>query len=169
VHGQHTEDIAYPLAPIVTVERGVGMNVITVARPRSGFPVTTITLYDGLDRLELHNELDGDKLPFASGKSWNDSYYFAFPFALNPKGLTVLRGGQKWFDRFPEDYLPGARRDSVTTQHLIGMADNEGSVWLAHRQAFHFLYTGYVKARPSLKGAPAEFPAMFTGGSAPAI
>jgi hypothetical protein len=163
VHGQEPEDIAYPLAPVVTVKRGVGMNIITVARPRSGFPETIITLYDGLDRLDLHNELDGDKLPFASGKSWNDSYYFAFPFALNPKGLTVLRGGQKWFDRFPEDYLPGARRDSVTTQHLIGMADNEGSVWLAHRQAFHFLYPGYVKARPSPKGAPAEFPAMFTG------
>ena len=34
---------------------------------------------------------------------------------------------------------------------------------LAHRQAFHFLFPSYVKARPSAKGAPAEFPAMFTG------
>ena len=163
VHGQEPEEIAYPLAPVITVARGRTLSVLSIERPRSAFPQTTITLYDGLDRVDIHNRLDGGKLPFASGKSWNDSYYFAFPFALDPKQLTVFRGGQKWFDRLPDDYLPGARRDSVTTQHLISMADNLGSVWLAHRQAFHFLFSGYVKPHPSPKGAPIEFPAMFTG------
>ncbi|MFL6546573.1 MAG: glycosyl hydrolase-related protein, partial [Candidatus Udaeobacter sp.] len=84
-------------------------------------------------------------------------------FALGTKGLQVMRGGQKWFDRLPDDYLPGARRDSVTTQHLIGMSNGTASVMLAHRQPFHFIFPSYVKARPSPKGAPAELPAMFTG------
>jgi hypothetical protein len=75
----------------------------------------------------------------------------------------VLLGGQKWFDRLPDDYLPGARRDSVTTQNLIGMSDGQGSVMLAHRQAFHAVFPRYVKARPSPGNAPSDFPAMLTG------
>ncbi len=163
VEGQEPSAIAYPFAPVISVKRGMHLTRITVARERSAFPMTTITLYDDLDRVELHNEIDSAKLPFAGGQRWHDSYYFAFPFALGTKGLQVLRGGQKWFDRLPDDYLPGARRDSVTTQHLIGMSDGTASVMLAHRQAFHFIFPGYVKARPSPKGAPAELPAMFTG------
>ena len=102
-------------------------------------------------------------MPFAGGKSWHDSYYFAFPFALSAQNLKVLRGGQKWFDRLPDDYLPGARRDSVTTQDLIGMSDGRASVMLAHRQSFHSVFPGYVKARPSPGNAPSDFPAMLTG------
>ena len=77
--------------------------------------------------------------------------------------MKVLRGGQKWFDRLPDDYLPGARRDSVTTQNLIGMSDGRASVMLAHRQAFHFVFPGYVKARPSPGNAESDFPAILTG------
>jgi hypothetical protein len=163
VEGQEPSAIDSPFAPVISVKRGKRLTRIMVARERSAFPVSTITLYDDLDRVELHNEIDSTKLPFAGGQSWHDSYYFAFPFALGTKGLQVMRGGQKWFDRLPDDYLPGARRDSVTTQHLIGMSDGTASVMLAHRQPFHFIYPSYVKARPSPKGAPAELPAMFTG------
>jgi len=136
---------------------------VTVTRERSAFPTTTLTIHDDLDRIEIHNEIDSTKLPFAGGKSWHDSYYFAFPFAVGTQDLKVFRGGQKWFDRLPDDYLPGARRDSVTTQHLIGMSDGRASVMLAHRQAFHFVFPSYVKARPSPASAQPEFPAMLTG------
>ncbi len=163
VEGQEPSAIASPIAPVVKIKRGVRLTRVTITRERSAFPLTTITIYDDLDRVELHNEIDSGKLPFAGGKSWHDSYYFAFPFALGVQDLKVLRAGQKWFDRLPDDYLPGARRDSVTTQHLIGMSDGRASVMLAHRQAFHFVFPSYVKARASVKGAPAELPAMFTG------
>jgi len=163
VEGQEPSAIASPFPPVIKIKRGVRMTRLTITRERSAFPLTTFTIYDDLDLVELHNEIDGARLPFAGGKSWHDSYYFAFPFAVGTQGLKVLRGGQKWFDRLPDDYLPGARRDSVTTQHLIGMSDGKASVMLAHRQAFHFVFPSYVKARPSEKGAPAEFPAMFTG------
>lgn len=163
VEGQEPSTIAYPFTPVISVKRGSHLTRITVARERSAFPTTTITLYDELDRVELRNEIDSAKLPFAGGRSWHDAYYFAFPFELGTQNLQVLRSGQKWFDRLPDDYLPGARRDSVTTQHLIGMSDGVGSVMLAHRQAFHFIFPSYVKARPAQKGAPAELPAMFTG------
>jgi alpha-mannosidase len=163
VEGQEPSAIAYPLPPVINVKRGLRLIRITVSRERSAFPLTTITLYDDLERVELRNEIDSSRLPFAGGQSWHDSYYFAFPFALSANHLQVLRGGQKWFDRLPDDYLPGARRDAVTTQHLIGMSDGPGSVMLAHRQAFHAVFPSYVKVRPSAPGAPAELPAMFTG------
>jgi len=163
VEGQEPSAIALPIPPVVKIKRGVRMTRVTITRERSAFPLTTFTIYDDLDRVELHNEIDSARLPFAGGKSWHDSYYFAFPFAVGTQDLKVLRGGQKWFDRLPDDYLPGARRDSVTTEHLIGMSDGRASVMLAHRQAFHIVFPSYVKARPSAKGAPAEFPAMFTG------
>jgi hypothetical protein len=163
VAGQEPAVIASPIPPVVRIKRGAVMTRVTIDRERSAFPLTTYTIYDDLDRVELHNEIDSATLPFAGGKSWHDSYYFAFPFAVGTQGLKVFRGGQKWFDRLPDDYLPGARQDSVTTQHLIGLSDGKSSVMLAHRQAFHFVFPSYVKARPSPKGAPEEFPALYTG------
>ncbi len=163
IKGSEPSAIAYPFAPVISVKKGVQMTRISIARERSAHPLTTITLYDDLDYVALHNEIDESKLPFAGGESWHDSYYFAFPFRVKTEGLQTLRGGQKWFDRLPEDYLPGARRDSVTTQRLIGMTDGASSVMLAHRQAFHFVFPSYVKTKPSPPGAPKELPAMFTG------
>jgi hypothetical protein len=163
VEGQEPSQIALPIPPVVRIKRGLRMTRVTITRERSAFPLTTFTIYDDLERVDLHNEIDSASLPFAGGKSWHDSYYFAFPFAVGAKDLKVFRGGQKWFDKLPDDYIPGARQDSVTTQHLIGMSDGSASVMLAHRQAFHFLFASYVKTRPSAKGAPAEFPALYTG------
>ena len=130
----------------------------------SAYPLTTITMYDGIGRIEIHNELVPEKLPFIGGNgNWGDSYYFAFPFNVTTNNLQVLRGGQKWFDRLPDDYLPGARKDAVTTQHLIGFTDGASSAMLAHRQAFHWVYPSYVTTKMRAKGAPKDFPAMYTG------
>jgi hypothetical protein len=162
--GSAASNLPYPFAPEISVQKGDQMTRIVVRRNRSAFPLTTVTIYDDLDRAEIHNELDRAQMPFPGGdNNWNDSYYFAFPFALAKDNLKVLRGGQKWFDRLPDDYLPDARRDSVTTQHAIGMTDGNATAILAHRQAFHFVYPGYVNAKMQPQGAPKEFPAMFTG------
>lgn len=164
VEGAAASRVAYPTAPRVTVRKGQLLTVISVERERSVYPSTHVTLYGDLDRVEIRNTLDGRRLPFPGGdNNWNDSYYFAFPFALRTTGLQVLRGGQKWFDRLPDDYLPGARRDSVTTRHLIGFTDGAATALLAHRQAFHFVYPGYVATKVRPAGAPKEFPAMLTG------
>ncbi|MGB7070306.1 MAG: hypothetical protein WBD22_12495 [Pyrinomonadaceae bacterium] len=164
VEGQDASRVAYPLAAQVSVRKGVQMSQITIRRDRSVFPLTTITIYDGVDRVEIRNELDPKHMPFVGGNgNWNDSYYFAFPFNLSSKNLKVKRGGQKWFDTLPDDYLPNARRDAVTTQHLFGFTDGISSAMLAHRQAFHWVYPGYVSTKVRPKDAPKEFPAMFTG------
>ena len=161
--GPEASRVVYPVAPKITVRKGVQMTEITVTRERSVFPITKIVLYDGLDRVELRNELDPEKFPFVGGNNnWHDSYYFVFPFNI-AKDFKVMRGGQKWFDRLPDDYLLGARRDSVSTQHLIGFTDGRASALLAHRQAYHWVYPGYVSTKLRPKGAPAEFPAMYTG------
>ena len=162
--GSSASNLPYPFPPEISVEKGEQMTRIVVRRNRSAFPLTTLTIYDELDRAEIHNELDRAQMPFPGGdNNWSDSYYFAFPFAVSKNNLKVLRGGQKWFDRLPDDYLPGARNDSVTTQHAIGMTDGNSTAILAHRQAFHFVYPGFVNVKMSLPGEPKEFPAMFTG------
>lgn len=164
VEGSGASRVAYPLAPKVTIRKGLRLTRITVERPRSAYPATVITIYDGLDRAEISNTLDGEHMPFPGGNNnWSDSYYFAFSFAVPKENLKILRGGQKWIDRLPDDYLPGARRDSVTTQHFIGVTNGANTALLAHRQAFHFIYAGFINAKPVPRGAPTEFPAMYTG------
>ena len=164
VEGQDPSKVLYPFAPKISIRKGNQMTQIVVRRERSVFPETSITIYDNLGFVALHNELDAGKMPFVGGNNnWNDSYYFAFPFNVSATNLQVKRGGQKWFDTLPEDYLPGARRDGVTTQHLFGFTDGNSSAMLAHKQAFHWVYPSYVATKMQPKDAPKGFPAMFTG------
>ncbi|MBS1796851.1 MAG: hypothetical protein JSS81_23700 [Acidobacteria bacterium] len=164
VEGSEGSKLAYPLAPRVSVRKGAQMTEVRVKRDRSAYPLSVLTIYDGLDRVELRNELDPAAMPFIGGSNnWNDSYYFAFPLNVPAAGLKLKRGGQKWFDTLPDDYLPGARTDAVTTQHAIALTDGSASAVVAHRQAFHWLYAGYVDVKIRPKDAPKGFPAMFTG------
>jgi hypothetical protein len=164
VEGQDASKVVYPITPQISIRHGNQMSQIVIRRERSIYPLTTLTIYDGIDRVDLHNELDGTKMPFVGGdNNWNDSYYFAFPFNVSATNLKVKRGGQKWFDTLPDDYLPGARHDAVTTQHLFGFTNGQASAYLAHRQAFHWVYPGFVSTKMRAKGAAKEFPAMFTG------
>jgi len=165
VEGSDASKVVYPRDAKITVKRGLQMSVIEVSRPESAFPTSTITLYNGLDHVELRNELDLSKFPFAGGNgNWNDAYYFAFPFNVPADGLKLLRGGQKWFDRLPDDYMDGARRDSVTTRHSIGVTDGKQTVITAHRQAFHWTYSGFVSTKIKAKDAPKDFlPALYMG------
>ena len=43
------------------------------------------------------------------------------------------------------------------------MTDGKATALVAHRQAFHWVYPSYVATKPLPKGAPKQFPAMFTG------
>ncbi|MEQ1764075.1 MAG: hypothetical protein ABL984_13150, partial [Pyrinomonadaceae bacterium] len=165
VEGADASKILYPQSAKISVKKGVQMSVIEVTRPGSAFPTSRITLYNGLDHVELRNELDQSKFPFAGGNgNWSDAYFFAFPFNISANGLKVLRGGQKWFDRLPDDYMDGARKDSVTTRHSIGVTDGKQTVLTAHRQAFHWSYSGFVSTKVKAKDAPKDFlPALYMG------
>jgi hypothetical protein len=164
VEGPDASKVSYPVAPRIFVRKGAQMTEITVYRERSLFPLTSIAIYNDLDRVELRNELDPTKMPLPGGNNnWHDSYYFAFPFNISKDGLKVKRGGQRYFDTLPDDYLSGARKDSVSTQHLIGMTDGKSSALLAHRQAYHWVYSGFVSTKVKPKDAPADFPAMYSG------
>jgi len=164
VEGSDASKVSYPVAAKFRVRKGVQMSEITVERKRSSFPSTRIVIYNDLDRVELRNELDPKRMPFVGGSNnWHDSYYFAFPFNVSKDGLKVKRGGQRWFDTLPDDYLPGARMDAVSTQHLIGFTDQKASAYIAHRQAYHWVPAGYVSTSVRAKNAPQEFPAMYTG------
>ncbi|MDI1242332.1 MAG: hypothetical protein PSX80_10465, partial [bacterium] len=165
VEGSDGSKIVYPQTAKVSVKKGVQMSVVEVSRWESAFPTSTITLFNGLEQVELRNELDQSKFPFAGGNgNWNDAYYFSFPFNVSADGLKLLRGGQKWFDRLPDDYLDGARKDSVTTRHSIGVTDGKQTVIAAHRQAFHWSYSGFISTKVKAKDAPKDFlPALYLG------
>ncbi len=163
VEGADASKVSYPIMPKITVRKGVQMTEITVRRERSVFPVTRIAIYNDLDRVELRNELDPEKFPFVGGNNnWHDSYYFSFPFNI-AKDFKVIREGQKWFEILPDDYLPGARSDSVTTQHLIGLTDGRATALIAHRQAFYWVFPGYISTKLRPKDTGADFPVMYTG------
>ena len=164
VEGPEASVVTYPVAAKITVRKGSQITEVRVERERSSFPLSRVTVFNDLDRVELRNELDPKLFPFpGGGGNWSDSYYFAFPFNVSKNGLQVMRGGHRWFDRLPDDYLPGARRDSVSTQHLLAFTDGRTSALVAHRQAYHWVYPGYVATKVKPQGSPADFPAMYTG------
>lgn len=161
--GYEASKIIYPVSPKFTLKRGNILTKIEIIRERSSFPKTEISSFEGIERVEIHNEIAAD-LPFPGGNdNWDDSYYFAFPFNISKNNLQVKRGGQKWFDSLPEEYLPGARRDSVTTEHIIGLTDGNSTALLAHRQAFHFVFPGFVSTKIRPKDTPKDFPPIYTG------
>lgn len=164
VEGTDASKIVYPEPAGVRLMHGEQMAEMIITRRNSAFPETRLTVYKNLDRVDLRNELDRDKFPFVGGSgNWADSYYFAFPFNVSATDMKFIRGGQKWFDMLPDDYMDGARKDSVTTQHLVGFTDGRSTAMLAHRQAFHWAFPSYVSTKIRPKDAPAEFPAMYTG------
>ncbi len=164
VEGNDASKIVYPESAGVRIVHGLQMAEMTITRNSSAFPETRITVYKNIDRMDLQNVLDRDKFPFVGGSgNWSDAYYFAFPFNVPADGMKFIRGGQKWFDMLPDDYMAGARRDSVTTQHLVGFTNGSSTAMAAHRQAFHWSFPSFVSTKVRPKDAPAEFPAMYTG------
>ncbi|MCC7307553.1 MAG: hypothetical protein IT173_08300 [Acidobacteria bacterium] len=164
VEGSDASTVVYPEEPNVLMRAGDVMSEIVIRRPRSVFPITRLTIYKGIGEVQIRNELDPTEMPFVGGNgNWSDSYYFAFPMNVAKDGLKVIRGGQKWLDTLPDDYLPGARRDSVTTQHIIGLTNSSTTAYIAHRQAFHWVFAGYVSTKVRPMNAPKEFPALYTG------
>ncbi len=164
LEGSDASTVTYPSAASVSTVRGRVISRITVKRDRSIYPLSTITIYNGLDRVELHNELDPRHEGIVGGNdNWGDTYYFAFPFNVSKDNLKLMRGGQKWFDKLPDDYLPGARQDAVTTRHAIGVTNGNSTVVAAHRQSFHWSYSSFVATKVLAKNAPKEFPAMYMG------
>ncbi len=160
VAGDEPAVVPTPFDARITVKRGRIMTQMEVSRTGSAFSTTTIRLYDGVDRVDIDDRIRSDLLPFASLRSGFDSYYFSFPFALDPATLTVRPEEQYGFCELPKDYLPGARRDAVTAQHIMALTDADATVLLAHRQAFHFVFPGYVHTKAT---KPGSFPAIYTG------
>ena len=163
VQGSEPAPLPLPVEPEIHVKHGTALLRIEVTRARSAFPFSQITLYDSIPRIDIRNEIDGSRLPFATSWTGQNSYFFSYPFDLDPQTLVVMPEGHKGFLKLPEDYLPGARRDSVTSQHVVCLADAKGAVTLAHRQSFHFVFPGYLKVRASAGGKKEEMPAMLTG------
>jgi hypothetical protein len=138
----------------VVAETGKIVARLTTGRPESCLPETSYVLYRGLDRLELRNELNTAKLPFDDITRGQAQYFFAFPFQLDAKDLEIRPEAQYGFLQLPQDYLPGARNDSVSSQHVIALTNPGRAVLIAHRQAFRFVFPGKALLPASRSHAP---------------
>jgi hypothetical protein len=160
-------DVRVPLvggfAPRLHVERGRVAARVVLERPSSALALVTATAYHQIQRLEWQNVIDTTRLPFVRAVgTWHDSYSFALPFAGDPAIADIRAEGQRGWSHLPGDWLPGARRDAVATQHAIAVTTGGRSITIAHRQAFFFLFGGFMRLEPAPPPAGA-LPAMLTG------
>lgn len=155
--------VADPFPAVLTVERGRIMARLTARREGSVQPLTAYTVYRGLGRLDWRNEIDGRRLPFVRARrTWHESYYFAFPLTFDPAALTLQAEGQRGWTALPGGWLPGARRDAVTTQHAVAFTERDRHLVVAHRQSFHFTFGDFLRLDTTPPPAT-DLPAMMSG------
>jgi len=134
----------------LTRQDGPLFSRITITRPGSVWPETTITLPREGKRIEFSNTLDRSTMPYVASLQTAEYYSFAFPFSFSGSADVWLENGAG-FHRIPDDYLPGARTDAAASQHsmvLTGTASGkQATVVLSHRQSFF----SYLPGMPGAK------------------
>ena len=103
-------------------ERGPVVDQIIISRPGSLWPKTVITLPQDEPFVRFDEILDRNKMPFVAYKQSRDIYSFAFDFSVEGKVQHWVDNGEGLY-RFPDDLLPGARRDAVVPRHTLVWGD----------------------------------------------
>jgi hypothetical protein len=96
---------------------------LTIRRPGSFFPETTITLPSGQRRVEIENHIDRSKMPYVANLQPGEAYSFNFPFRFEGSSNVLVDTGIG-FHRDPDDYLPGSRTDAAVPQHEVLLSGN---------------------------------------------
>jgi hypothetical protein len=96
---------------------------LTIRRPGSFWPETTITLPAGQRRVDIENHLDRAEMPYVASLQPGETYSFNFPFHFEGSASVWVDNGTG-FHRNPDDYLPGSRTDAAVPQHNILLAGN---------------------------------------------
>ncbi len=132
-------------------ESGAVFNRLHIKRPGTICPETQITLYRGLRRIDISNQLDRSRMPFVASNQIGEYYSFEFPFRFTGSAEVWVENGIG-YHHVPDDYLPGARTDAAVPQHSIalnGTMDGRiAHVVLGQDQAFF----DYLPGLPGVKG-----------------
>jgi len=133
------------------VESGPVFTRLHIRRPGTVWPETQITLYRGLKRIAIANQLDRERIPFVASNQTGEYYSFDFPFGFSTPAEVWLEDGIG-YHRIPNDYLPGARTDAAVPQHSLALNGNAAGktvhVVLFQREAFF----DYLPGLPGVKG-----------------
>ncbi|HEY3990243.1 MAG TPA: glycosyl hydrolase-related protein, partial [Acidobacteriaceae bacterium] len=127
-------------AVVLHHERGPLFDRVRIERPGSYWPQTIISLPRNQPRIDLSEMLDRAKMPFVSSRDRGARYSFGFSFfAANGSQRLVSNGDELY--RFPEDLLPGAKKDAVVPRHTLVWSTQQGShpyqLLLAQQQSFY--------------------------------
>lgn len=130
-----------PVAGTINIlhERGPLFDCVTIDRPNSAWPRTTIILPRNQPVIDLRETLDRSKMPFVPYKKHSIVYSFAFRFSSPDHSQKWIDDGKGFF-RFPQDMLPGAMTRAVVPRHVIVWSGRPVTgpynVMLEQKQAF---------------------------------
>ncbi|MBS1822243.1 MAG: hypothetical protein JST61_09750 [Acidobacteria bacterium] len=133
-------------------ERGPLFDRLRIERPGSYWPETTISLPRSQPRIDLSETLDRAKMPFVSYRDPAARYSFAFYFSGSNGSQRLVSNGDELY-RFPEDLLPGAKKDAVVPRHTLEWSTQQGNhpyrLMLAQQQSYY----DELPLKPCLQGS----------------
>jgi hypothetical protein len=127
-------------AVVLHHERGPLFDRVRIERPGSYWPETIISLPRNQPRIDLGETLDRAKMPLVSYKDPAARYSFGFFFAAASGSQRLVDDGDELY-RFPEDLLPGAKKEAVVPRHTLVWSTQQGShpyqLMLTQQQSFY--------------------------------
>lgn len=119
--------------------RGSVVDQVIISRPGSMWPQTIISLPQNEPVVRFDETLDRSKMGFVAYKQRRSLYSFAFDFSLQGAVQHWVDDGEGLY-RFPENLLPGARKDAVVPRHTLVWSDKSSSgdyeLMLTQKQSF---------------------------------
>ena len=137
--GNHTGS-AFAGAVVLHHESGPLFDRVRIERPGSYWPETIITLPGNQPRIDVSETLDREKMLFVPYKQSGARYSFGFSFSQANGAQRLVSNGDELY-RFPEDLLPGAKKDAVVPRHTLVWSAQLGNhpyqLMLAQQQSFY--------------------------------
>jgi hypothetical protein len=126
------------------MSHGPVFDSIEVRRPGSYEPVTEYRLYHAVKRLEIRNLLDLSRMPLVTDASGVSICQFSFPLLPHNRIQSFQYESGFGMTKFPQDYLPGARKDAVVSHGLVFTAGDFHTA-IASPQAFYWNVPSFSK------------------------
>ena len=121
--------------------RGPVYDALEVARSSSPQAVTEYRLYHALKRLEIRNLLDWTRMPIVTHGDGANTYLLSLPVLPGAAIESVRYENGNGLTMFPQDYLPGARRDAVVS-HGLAFTVGDLHLTVASPQSFFWYLRG---------------------------
>ena len=137
---------------------------ITVTRSGAIFQETQYRLEAGQPWLEVVNLLDRSKMPHVPAGDHSDLYFFAFPFNLDQKDLSLHLESAAGFLNPAQDLLPGANGRGFSVQNVSALTGSDGYTALLTQRESFLIFVNNVTRSGTFQGI--EKPVLIAGAMA---